>query len=71
MDYTLIRSSRRSLAIQIDKNGVLIVRAPMRLSVMKIEVFIHAKQSWIEKHQKKKQIQDEGPREKEYSGLEI
>ncbi len=50
--YTLIRSSRRTLSIQIDKGGQLIVRAPLRYSVVKIEEFLTLKQSWIQKQKK-------------------
>lgn len=46
MEYTLIRSKRKSLAIQI-KNGEVIVRAPLLLSKAKIEKFIALKQNWI------------------------
>ena len=52
--YTLIRSSRRTLSIQIDPSGALIARAPMRMSVASIEGFITAKRDWIAKHQIKR-----------------
>ncbi|RUA07275.1 MAG: hypothetical protein DSY43_00170 [Gammaproteobacteria bacterium] len=51
IDYQLIRSKRKTLSLQIDKQARLSVRAPMRLSVKKIEDFINEKQSWIEKKQ--------------------
>jgi predicted metal-dependent hydrolase len=47
--YQLIRSKRKTLSLQIDKNAQLLVRAPMRLSVKKIEDFINEKQKWIQK----------------------
>lgn len=50
MEYTLIRSSRKTLALNIDRDGRLIVRAPYRLSVERIEQFIAEKTDWIEKH---------------------
>ena len=49
--YTLIRSSRRTLSIQIDASGSLIVRSPMRLSIARIEEFLSAKTIWIANHQ--------------------
>ncbi len=49
--YQLIRSKRKTLSLQIDKNAQLLVRAPMRLSVKKIEDFINEKQKWIQKKQ--------------------
>ncbi len=49
MEYNLIRSRRRTLAIHITKDGELEVRAPLKLSVKVIEDFILKKQDWIEK----------------------
>ncbi|MBE8190300.1 MAG: M48 family metallopeptidase [Candidatus Thioglobus sp.] len=51
MEYKLIRSKRKTLSLQIDKNAQLLVRAPLRLSVKKIEEFISEKQNWIGKKQ--------------------
>ena len=61
MDYQLIRSKRKTLSLQINNNAELIVRAPNRLSVKKIEQFIDEKSNWIDKksssmHAKKPQI---------------
>ena len=33
MDYKLIRSNRKTVAIQLQKDGSIIVRAPKRLAV--------------------------------------
>ena len=49
--YQLIRSKRKTLSLQIDKNAQLLVRAPMRLSVKKIEDFVNEKQKWIQEKQ--------------------
>lgn len=49
MNYQLIRSKRKTLSLQIDKNAQLVVRAPQCLSVKKIETFIQDKSNWIEK----------------------
>ena len=57
MDYKLIRSNRKTVAIQLQKDGSVIVRAPKRLAVYRIEAFIKEKQSWIEQHQKRLQEQ--------------
>ena len=37
--------------MQIDLGGHLIVRAPLRYSIVKIEEFLSLKESWIKKHQ--------------------
>ena len=51
--YTLIRSARRTIAICIQKDGSVIVRAPYRLPRTAIETFVEKKQKWIEAQQKK------------------
>jgi len=49
MNYQLIRSKRKTLSLKINSNAELIVRAPNRLSVKKIEQFINEKSNWIDK----------------------
>ncbi len=53
MKYTLKRTKRRTIALQIDKGGDLIVRAPIRASQNLIDAFIVEKKDWIEKHIKR------------------
>ena len=47
----IIRSNRRTIAIQISPDGSLIVRAPQAMSEAKIRQFVESKAHWIEKHQ--------------------
>ena len=47
--FELIRSARRTIAIQI-KSGRVIVRAPLRMSKAEIERFVASKADWINKH---------------------
>lgn len=47
--YELIRSNRKTLCISIRDNKV-IVRAPMRTPLNKIEDFVSRKRDWISKH---------------------
>lgn len=49
--YTIIRSSRKTLAIQIKEDGQLIVRAPYRVTQRQIDRFVMEHQEWIEKTQ--------------------
>lgn len=49
--YTIIRSKRNSLGLQISETWELVVRAPLRLSIEYIEEFILKKINWIQKHQ--------------------
>jgi predicted metal-dependent hydrolase len=53
ISYTLIRSKRKSLALQIDPSGKLIIRSPLRMDIGHIERFILDKIEWITKHQNK------------------
>lgn len=47
MDYTLIRSCRKTLSVQV-KDGAVIVKAPNRMSQREIESFLAQKRNWIE-----------------------
>ncbi|MGI6687855.1 MAG: M48 family metallopeptidase [Christensenellales bacterium] len=50
LDYRLVRSDRRTLALEVTAEGEVIVRAPRRLSVTDIERFVAAREAWIKKH---------------------
>lgn len=45
--YRLVRSRRRTLALVITRQGILEVRAPLRLSPQAIEEFVDQKRDWI------------------------
>ena len=62
-DYELIRSRRRSIAIEIDRTGSIKVRAPYNVGNMKIRQFVEDKSAWIDKTLKKieeTRLSDEG-----------
>ncbi len=65
INYQLIRSKRKTLSLQIDKQACLLVRAPMRLSVRRIEHFINEKQNWIQK--KQAEIESKIPPKQDYA----
>ncbi|MDD2693430.1 MAG: DUF45 domain-containing protein [Candidatus Gracilibacteria bacterium] len=69
--YTLIRSKRRTLSIQISKHGELIARAPMRMPVSFIENFIERKKDWIKELQEKIQNAPSKIQKEEHSEIEI
>lgn len=48
--YELIRSRRRTLALEITGDGRLLVRAPNRLAKARVDAFVAAHAAWIEKH---------------------
>ena len=58
MKYKVIYSKRKTIAIELNMEGIL-VRAPKGMSRREIEAFLKEKQSWIEKHLKKMEMQKE------------
>ena len=50
MEYNLIRSSRRTLAVEISPTGDVIVRAPYRCSQARIDSFLLSHAEWIAAH---------------------
>ena len=48
--YELIRSRRKTLAVEITRDGRVVVRAPMRAAKREIDAFISAHNDWIAKH---------------------
>ncbi|MCI7767458.1 MAG: M48 family metallopeptidase [Oscillospiraceae bacterium] len=50
MDYSIIRSGRKSVALSIDKEGRLIVRAPFGFPEYRIREIVNEKADWINKH---------------------
>ncbi len=52
VEYEVIYSSRKTLAIQVTSKGQILVRAPKQTSQELIERFLSEKENWIRKHQK-------------------
>ena len=56
-NYQLIRSKRKTLSVEVNEAGRVIVRAPLRMPLIMIEAFLSARSAWIgkavEKQQKK------------------
>lgn len=48
-EYTLIRSRRKTLSIEIRRNGDVVVRAPLKESLRSIDDFVDSRSGWIEK----------------------
>ena len=53
MDYTLIRSERKTCFVSVKGNGSVVVRAPKGASGERIEGFLLAHKEWIEKTREK------------------
>ncbi|MBN2385624.1 MAG: M48 family metallopeptidase [Anaerolineales bacterium] len=50
-DYLLIRTRRRTIALIVQRDGSLVVRAPLRASEKVIRQFVDSKSEWISKKQ--------------------
>lgn len=48
--YTLVRSSRKTISLQLAPDGSLTVRAPARMPDAEIRKFVDSKRGWIESH---------------------
>lgn len=53
VEFEIIRSRRRTLSLEITKEGRVLVRAPYRMGQSEIERFVQEKSDWIEKHLEK------------------
>ena len=50
ISYRVIRTDRRTVAIQISPNGEVLVRCPSRMSEKAVRSFVESKSNWITKH---------------------
>lgn len=50
MEYTLLRSNRKTLAIEISREGKVLIRAPRRCSKGLIDQLVESRRDWIDKH---------------------
>ena len=48
MDYTLIRSRRRTLALAVTREAQVVVRAPLRCPQRQIDAFLESRRAWLE-----------------------
>lgn len=48
--YELIRSRRKTLALEITRDCRLLVRAPLRMSKARIDAFVSGSAAWIARH---------------------
>lgn len=53
IDYTLIRSERRTVGLEVKADGAVIVRAPLRLNETEVRAFVISKADWIERSKAK------------------
>jgi len=50
MEYELIRSARKSVSIQINREAKIIVRAPLKMKKSDIDKLLVQKEAWIKAH---------------------
>lgn len=50
MDYELRRTRRRTIALEITREGCVLVRAPLRMGAAEIDRFVAAHRDWIDVH---------------------
>ena len=56
-EYTVIRSNRKTVSIQITPDGQVQVRCPSRMPITAVEAFVREKEDWIKKHLEKQKAQ--------------
>ena len=59
--YRVIRSSRRTLALEITPTGEVLVRCPRRCSNAQIAAFVQSKADWLQKHLAKRAARPQLP----------
>jgi predicted metal-dependent hydrolase len=47
MDFDIIRSRRKTIAVEITKEGGVLVRAPLKLARREVLAFVHQNRGWI------------------------
>ncbi len=70
--YTLIRSSRRTISLEITRELTVLVRAPLRASKAEIDHFVKSHEAWIDTHMEKQRQRIENrpePTEEEKQAL--
>ena len=68
VSYRIVRSDRKTVALEITRDGEVVVRAPRRMSAGQIEQFVRAKSAWLENHLAKRAAQ---PKERAFTPQEI
>jgi len=50
LSYTIVRSRRKTMALQVTRDGQVVVRCPMRVSEKTAREFAESHRDWIEEH---------------------
>ena len=49
-EYEIIYSSRKTIALQVTRDGRVLVRSPRRCSRSYIDTFVSKNEDWVQKH---------------------
>ena len=73
LGYTIVRSSRKTLSLEIRPDGSILVRAPKRLSGRAIRDFVASREGWLREKLKKYEHRPAVPRltEEELKALKM
>lgn len=55
IEYSIVHSRRKTMALQVTRDGKVVVRCPMRVSDAKAREFAESHKTWIEENYKKVQ----------------
>ena len=67
-EYQVIRSARKTMTLEVRRDGNIIVRAPLRTSMPRIKRFVSQKQDWVlECLERAKEYREEKPLSAELS----
>ena len=56
IEYVIIRSNRKTLALEVKRGGEVIVRAPLRMTEQKIVEFLNLRYNWLIKAVERQKI---------------
>ena len=59
--YQILRSSRKTISLQINPDGTVLVRCPRRMGAEAVRAFVESKSDWIEKHLAKQAAMPKSP----------
>ncbi|MBQ5739886.1 MAG: M48 family metallopeptidase [Oscillospiraceae bacterium] len=59
MDYEIVRSKRRTVALQLRGDGSALVRAPLKMSEAAIAQFVESHRAWLERARQKQAARQE------------
>ncbi|MBP3918835.1 MAG: M48 family metallopeptidase [Clostridia bacterium] len=71
LEYTLLRTDRKTLSIEVKSDGRVIVHAPLRLPQKEIDTFLQAKAAWIAAAKEKMQNRAISPMQQPLTADEI